>query len=524
MEKKIIEVLLVEKNAKDVALVKELLLLQRDVDNSFHLQVAKDVEFGKNLLKQIVFDVMLMDLSSPDENPLKDFEILHQLSPNTPIVTLTSKEKSELGAQAMRAGAQDYLVKDNIESGLLTRSLIHAIERGQLIQRLEQSLRTEIEERKKMDLLKDEFVSTVSHELRTPLAIVKSAIENLRDGIAGDLTEKQGRTVQIAARNLDRLTTIINDLLDLSRLESGKMVLNRHRVSMASMVQELFQGYQAQARAKNVRLVADIPADVPEVYVDPDLIVQVLNNLMNNCLRYTKSKIVVKIARKNGSSKSESETFKSMVVVSITDDGEGIAPEDMGKLFGKFQQINRPTGGAGYKGTGLGLAICREIISQHEGTIWAESELGKGASFLFTLEEYQPEYDFWPKITATFEEARLNKEALAVLAISIENLRDLKKTKSDEEIHEVFNKIQSILKSQVLRRGDKLFHYSQKEFIAVVAQTGKAGALLIKDRISKVLSDISSFRFRVSFAIFPEDGSTPEIVLKKAIEGPENLG
>ncbi len=518
MEKKTIEVLLIEKNEQDVALVRELLLLQRDVESSFRLQVAPDPGSAQTSLNQVVFDVVLMDLAG-SEASLENFESLHRLIPNIPMVILTSKEKSALGVKAMQSGAQDYLIKDHMESGLLTRSLVHAIERGQLIQRLEKSLRTEIEERKKMDLLKDEFVSTVSHELRTPLAIVKSAIENLRDGIAGDLNEKQGRTVQIAARNLDRLTTIINDLLDLSRLESGRMVLNRHRVNLSLVVQELFQGYQIQARAKSVRLVADIPTDLPDVYVDPDLIMQVFNNLMNNCLRYTKSRIIVTVKRASPGGRPQGmESQSERILVRLEDDGEGIAAEDMGKLFGKFQQINRPTGGAGYKGTGLGLAICREIISQHEGSIWAESELGKGTAFLFTLEAYQPEVDFWPKITETFKKAQLGKESLAILAISIENIRDLKKSQTDEEIHEFFMKIQTLLRSQVLRRGDELFHYSQREFIAVVAQTGRSGALLIQDRIAKVLRGVEGFRFRVTFAVFPEDGGSPEVVLKKAME------
>ncbi len=515
-EKKTLEVLLIDQQPQDVALVKELLLLQRDVEQTFRLEISKKFSEAQAKLQQMAFDVVLLDL--PSEESLGDFEALHKALPRTAVIVLTSAANKDLGKKAIQSGAQDYLVKDNMESSLLTRSMTHAMERVHLIERLENSLRSEIEERKKMDILKDEFVSTVSHELRTPLAIVKSAIENLRDGIAGDLNEKQGRTVQIAARNLDRLTTIINDLLDLSRLESGKMVLNRHRVSLHSVVQELFQGYQTQARAKNIRLIADIPQGMTDVYVDPDLLMQVLNNLMNDALRYTKTKIVVK-----------AQSEDAYVRVSIEDDGEGIGPEDLPKLFGKFQQINRPSGGAGYKGTGLGLAICREIINQHEGKIWAESDLGQGTRFVFTVQEYQSDLDFWPKMTAAFEEARLNRESLAILAINVENIRDLKKTQTDEAIQDVFKKIQGVLRKDALRRGDQLFHYSQKEFVAIMARTGRQGADVIQQRIHQVLEaiskewqetagDVPAFQFKLGSSVFPEDGETPEIVLKKAME------
>lgn len=515
-EKKILEVLIIDSNSQDVTLIKELLLLQRDVEQTFHLEVCHNLAEAQIRLQHMAFDVVLMDLS--EEESLAEFESLHQSLTRTAVIVLTSAGKKDLGKKAIQSGAQDYLIKDNMESSLLTRSMTHAIERVQLIERLQNSLRSEIEERKKMDILKDEFISTVSHELRTPLAIVKSAIENLRDGIAGELNEKQVRTVQIAARNLDRLTTIINDLLDLSRLESGKMVLNRHRVSLNSVVQELFQGYQMQARAKNTRLIADIPQGIADVYVDPDLLMQILNNLMNNALRYTKTKIVVK-------AQSEDKYIR----VSIEDDGEGISAEDLPKLFGKFQQINRPTGGAGYKGTGLGLAICREIIHQHEGKIWAESDLGHGTRFLFTLQEYQSDLDFWPKMTASFEEARLNREPLSIMTISIENMRDLKKIQTDEAIQEVFKKIQGGLRKEALRRGDQLFHYSQKEFVAILAHTARQSVGVIRQRIQQILENISKewqknfedappFEFKVGIAVFPEDGATPEIILKKAME------
>lgn len=247
------------------------------------------------------------------------------------------------------------------------------------LQKLE-SLKREMIEREKMDQIKDEFVSTVSHELRTPLTTIKSAIENLKDGISGALSEKQTRVLEIADRNADRLTRIISDLLEISRLESGMAKIQKKRVDVTPLFQEVLQHFQIRTKEQHFILKEHFPENLPPIDADADMFVQVLNNLLDNTLRFAKKKISV-----------EAKVIDQDVEVIISDDGMGIPKDKLKDLFGKFVQFNRPMGGEGYKGTGLGLAICKEIVDRHGGRIWVTSQEGKGTQFHFTMRQYREE-------------------------------------------------------------------------------------------------------------------------------------
>jgi PAS domain S-box-containing protein len=261
-----------------------------------------------------------------------------------------------------------------------------------------QRLKAEIFERERVSKLKDEFISTVSHELRTPLAIVKCAIENMKDGVAGALSEKQEKVVKIASANVDRLTKLIDDILDLSRLEAGSVLINVRDFPMDELVGETLRRFALIAKEQNVELDSAINANLPQVSGDADKITQVLDNLLSNALRFAQAKILVKVQTLTDFVKTSDMTLKNCtrfqdfidrredaLIVSVVDDGPGIPEEKIEFLFNKFVQIDRPSGGAGYKGTGLGLAISREIIDLHQGRIWADSEFGTGSRFHFLL-------------------------------------------------------------------------------------------------------------------------------------------
>lgn len=238
--------------------------------------------------------------------------------------------------------------------------------------RLQNSSR-DISERKRIEQVKDDFINTVSHELRTPLTIIKGSISNLKDGVVGPLTEKQAHVVETTSRNVDRLGKIVTNLLDLARLESGKGKINRKQISAATIILEAVGNFQEVARARSLLLQTDLSPTLPIFYADPDLIAQVLTNLLNNALRFAKQRVTVKAMA----------TELSMQV-GVLDDGPGIPELDQKLLFSKYEQLYRPTGG-GYKGTGLGLAICKEIIDEHQGKIWVESAPGQGAKFFFSV-------------------------------------------------------------------------------------------------------------------------------------------
>ncbi len=218
------------------------------------------------------------------------------------------------------------------------------------------------------------FVSTVSHELRTPLASIKSSVDILSTESPGKLTGDQKTFLGRVKSNIDRLARLINDVLDISKLEAGKMTINMlpHRVE--EIVREVVEMHRTVIRGKPVTLEMKLDNNLPIINCDKDRLTQVFNNLIGNSLKFTQAGSVTVLV--------SCEDSKTMTFV-IRDTGPGIRPEDLPKLFQKFQQV----GGVSQQisGTGLGLAISKEIIELHGGCIWVESEFGRGSSFMFTL-------------------------------------------------------------------------------------------------------------------------------------------
>jgi len=231
----------------------------------------------------------------------------------------------------------------------------------------------DITQRKRLEWAKDQFLGTVSHELRTPVATLKAAIDNLRDGCVGPLSEQQQKGVEIAARAADRLSKIVVKVLELSQLESGKAHLMRGQINCVSLLEDIVRGLKDN-KEKVIALNIDPRKIFPSILADEEMVRQVVSNLIENALRYAKGKVGVTLYAENGS-----------VQVTVEDDGPGISSENFERLFHRFEQVNRPIGGGGYKGTGLGLAICKEIIELHGGKIWVDSVPNQGSRFHFTL-------------------------------------------------------------------------------------------------------------------------------------------
>lgn len=349
------KVLLIEDNEVDAQLILKALHEADMVE--FQSEHVHQLSAGLEKLKQSRFDIVLLDLSLPDSQGLDTFRTMHAKYPAIPALILSSLENDRMALEAVHLGAQDYLVKKFIHAKMIQRVIRYAVER------------------KKLDQLKDDFVSTVSHEFRTPLSIVKGALENLEDGVGGNLTEKQEKSVSMARRNIERLSRLISDLLDLSRLESGRAKISVHVVDVGSLLDRVVENFRIPAQEGHVELLTEISKNLPPVRVDLDMLEQVLTNLISNALRFARKQVILCVKEVSGEG----------VQFSVTDDGLGISPEDQKRLFGKFEQIQRPQGGSGYKGTGLGLAICKRIIDHQGGKIWVESTVGQGTTFHFLV-------------------------------------------------------------------------------------------------------------------------------------------
>jgi PAS domain S-box-containing protein len=231
----------------------------------------------------------------------------------------------------------------------------------------------DITERREIDRMKNEFVSIVSHELRTPLTSVRGSLGLLAAGLLGNVGDKAKRMLQIGINNTDRLVRLINDILDIERLESGKVSLERKPVSAEQILRQSIDTMRGMAEKSQVNLVRQ-PFDAA-IYADADRIVQTLTNLIGNAIKFSQAGSTVELG---GFSNSRQATLY------VRDHGRGIPPEKHSMIFERFMQADasdaREKGG-----TGLGLAICRTIVEQHGGHIWVESTPGVGSVFYFTL-------------------------------------------------------------------------------------------------------------------------------------------
>lgn len=228
---------------------------------------------------------------------------------------------------------------------------------------------------------KSEFVSTVSHEMRTPMTSIKGYVELLLMGTVGTLTDDQHNFLTIIKNNVDRLTELANDLLDLSRIESGRVELSTRVMCVEEAISQVITAIEARAKSKGLILQQDVPPDLPGVIADPARVAQILTNLVGNACQYTPTggEIVV-----------SARAHQEEVNISVSDTGIGIAPEDQNKIFDRFFRADDPLVHE-ESGTGLGLAIVKSLVEMHSGRIWVESELRKGSTFTFTLPTVEPE-------------------------------------------------------------------------------------------------------------------------------------
>lgn len=238
------------------------------------------------------------------------------------------------------------------------------------------SVYRDISERKKIEQLKDEFIGTVSHELRTPLSIVKEGINVILDGIPGKINEQQAKVLTSAKVNIDRLTRVINNLLDISKIEAGKVEARKEYFGLNGLLRQTLVYFEAKVKGKGLEIRTDLPEKEINVYADPDMVVQVVTNLVDNSIRFTKEGHIELSVRDMGG-KTE---------CAVSDTGIGISKTDLPRVFGKFQQLDRVSG-PGEKGTGLGLSIAKKLVEMQGGDIRIESVRGKGTKVIFTLQK-----------------------------------------------------------------------------------------------------------------------------------------
>lgn len=239
------------------------------------------------------------------------------------------------------------------------------------------TLLQDITKLKELDELKSEFVASVSHELRTPIASVLMAAELLQNEIPGKTSEKQKEMIKIIMEDGNRLKNLINDILDLSRLESGKVKLNIKKYKLENIINYVLKILDIQLKEENINIKINLGKSLPPVKADFSKISQVLTNLISNSINYKKEnkKLNIEIG---------SKLYNNKVLVYVSDNGKGITEEDQKKIFDRFVRPE-PYDETKPRGSGLGLSISKSIIKSHGGNIWVKSKVGKGSTFYFTL-------------------------------------------------------------------------------------------------------------------------------------------
>jgi signal transduction histidine kinase/HPt (histidine-containing phosphotransfer) domain-containing protein len=368
MEK--IRVLLIEDNPGDARLVKEMLDESRDL--RFGLECFSSLSSGLTRIKESRPDVVLLDLSLPDCRGRETLATARAEAPEMPLVILTGLDDERLGLKLVKEGAQDYLVKGEFDSRLLSRSLYYSIERKRA-----EKLAAARDAALEASRLKSLFLANMSHEIRTPMNAVIGMTRLLLDT---QLSSKQRELTDTIWSSAKALLEIINDILDFSKIASGKLIFQEIDVDVAEVTASAMALFAEQVQTKKLAVASHIDADVPRLMRgDPGRLRQVLVNLIGNAIKFTDSgEVIVTVDR-------ETETDERVALrFVVTDTGSGIPDEALHRLFQPFSQADSSTTRK-YGGTGLGLAISAQLVEGMGGRIGVDSSPGKGSRFWFTV-------------------------------------------------------------------------------------------------------------------------------------------
>jgi signal transduction histidine kinase len=344
-------ILLVEDNVGDARLIREM--LKEQGSHSTELTHVDCMSAAEKHLAEREVDIILLDPGLPDAQGLGAIRRLHAAAPSIPLVVLTGLDDELLAAQALQEGAQDYLIKGQIEKRPLLRALRYATER------------------KRLERLKDEFVSTVSHELRTPLTSITGSLGLLMGNAAGNLPDSARRLVAVAHTNSLRLVRLVNDILDIEKMEAGRVVFNFSRVEVRPLVAQAIEDNRGFAEGYGVRVRLEDTRTAADVRADPDRLLQVVTNLLSNAIKFSSAdnEVVVAIEKR-----------PDMVRLTVRDHGPGIPTDFKPLIFEKFAQAD--AGDARQKGgTGLGLSIVKQIVDRLSGEVGFADAPGGGTLF-----------------------------------------------------------------------------------------------------------------------------------------------
>jgi signal transduction histidine kinase len=475
MKEKAIQVLLVEDNAGDARLLREMFSKERP--DSFELtHLLRMSEAVIHLAKGGV-DIVLLDMGLPDAHGLDTVRRAHAVAPGVPMIVLTGLDDEALAAEAMKEGAQDFLIKGQIENRALPRALRHAIERHRM-QTETGLIRTQ------QIQFKDEFLSHVSHELRSPLTAIHQFVTILVDRLAGELNLEQHEYLEIVLRNVHQLQSMIDDLLEVTRVQAGKLMIDPQCTSVSDAIAYTVNTLQGAAAAKGITLSSDVERGLPTVCADPTRLRQILIILVDNAIKFTPANGVVKVHARGF------EKDPNLLLLEVSDSGCGINPDMTERIFERLFQTSDPAS-AGRKGLGLGLYICKELVARQGGQIWARSAPGQGAVFSVTL----PVFSLANLIAPALRKERRTQDPITLVVTEMGSRTGwLSDEASAEHSHGVRDLLQRCLHSNLDVLLPKMGSAGAAELFFIVAATDGIGGEAITKRIREQLDGCDDLR------------------------------
>jgi signal transduction histidine kinase/HPt (histidine-containing phosphotransfer) domain-containing protein len=402
---KTINILLIEDNTGDIRLINEML---KEIRYFKHNLIS--VVTLKDAIEQVQkenFDIILLDLNLPDSNGYQTFSSVFKNSRKVPLIILSGLEDVELSFTLIHEGAQEYLFKQDLNAVTLIKAIQYSIERNQI----EKNLIEAKERAEELKNVKEEFLANMSHEIRTPMNAIIGYTRLLENT---QLTAKQKDWLQAIKLSGENLLVIINDILDLSKIEAGKLELEENQINIPYFLNLIFKTLKVVADEKEIRFRFTVDKKIPAILLGDEVrLNQALQNLISNAIKFTnKGEVKTEVVLENETDENATIRF------SVTDTGIGIPDDKIKLIFDSFTQVrDRSIPRSG--GTGLGLTITKKIVEMMGGTISATSKYNEGSVFVIELAFKKPKK--WEKIQKKQEVKvrKINTESLVNLNILV---------------------------------------------------------------------------------------------------------
>jgi len=486
----------------------------------FQVELAESGEEALQKMEKDPFDLVLTDLKMPKMDGLQLISEIAKSKPETLTMMMTGHGTIDSALTAMKRGASDYLMKPlNLDELIVRiRKVLEEKQRFVRLRDFADQLEKANQELRRIDSMKSEFVSIASHELRTPLAAIKNAVQLVLKETAGKINENQSKFLSMAERNINRLTNILNDLLNLSRIESGRIEMKFENVGLKGIIELTASSLKPHADGKSIKIDVEINEPLPAIYADPEKMEQILTNLIGNAIKFTPEGGRILIAAQSLPHDGKSG-YGERVNVSVKDTGIGIPSEHLDAIFEKFHQVEGSLQRS-VSGTGLGLAITKGLVEAHQGKIWVESELGKGSTFTFSLPISQDERRdpyFRLILDKEFQRALENDAPLTLFLIEVLDERgEVKET--------LLNQLEERIKQCLCRKADILLRREKEKILAALCEADLKGAQIIRQRIEEGIQkppiggQEAAVVIKVGAATYPEEALSKAELFRLAKE------